>query len=484
VQLGSTVLALFVLICFAEATQPGFGADADAHAISAGTVIKGCALPYSTVPAHVFYVDPVHGSMRNNGSSSAPWRTLEEVVKSGLISTRRYDIQPYKPGAGLQPQNPKGVVHAGDMILLRSGNHGAVSIVGGVNHDFITIAAEKGQTPILSQLSLKGSSKWVFKGLTIQNTKIMLGKFSNLVEFLNHKFWGPTDNIIFEKNNVNSQQDVSMWTQQDWLNQSIFGAINDGATCVTIRDNVLRNIGNGMFIGGDNALVEGNKIDNFGDDAIDIVASHIILRGNKITNNHDIGDGNHNDGIQGWTTGGLTNRDILIEDNTIIASMDPTLPFPGNIQGISIFDGKWLNVWIINNVVIVNAWHGISLYGIQNAVIINNTVMGSNPDHTTWIGIFNMKTGELPINNVVRNNIAPTYILKTSGISSADHNVIASDPQTLFVDFDIAHAHYDLHLLPGSVATGEGDAYDAPHTDNDGHVRVLPIDAGAYSSAK
>ena len=228
--------------------------------------------------------------------------------------------------------------------------------------------------------------------------------------------------------------------------------------------------------------MEENKIDDFGDDAIDVIASHIVVRGNKITNNHDIGDNNHNDAVQGWTQDGRTNRDILIEGNTIIASTNPAMQSPGNLQGISIFDGKWGDVRIVNNVVVVNSWHGIALYGdIRDAVVMNNTVMGSNAKVTTWIGLFELKTGEHPVNTVVRNNIAQTYILKSKGISNIDHNVIASDLRTLFVGFDVEHARYDLQLLRNSPARGAGNRDSFPPNDIVGRIRTPPIDAGAFA---
>jgi len=443
--------------------------------VTAQIVPSGCKIPSASPPSHVFYVDPIHGEMKNDGSQNAPWRTLEEVVKAGLIATQHY-ASPYRPGAELLPQNPNGVVRPGDVIYLRNGNHGSIDLFGAVNRDFITIEAEHGQKPVLSNLSLAGSSKWVFRGLTIQNAKI------TLVEFLNHDFLGPTDNIIFEENQLWSLPDVNKWTQQDWVNQGADIGIYDQAACSTIRGNQLRNIRRGIILTGDDALVDRNVIDNFGDDAIDITASRITVRGNRITNSHDLGDGNHNDAIQGWTVDGKTNRDTLIDGNTIIVSTDPALPFPGYLQGISVFDGIWENIRVTNNIVVTNAWHGIGLFGIRGGTIINNTVIGVDRAVTTWIGVFNMKMdagGSPPSEVIVRNNIASKYSLSVSG-TIADHNVIATNPRSLFASFDIARAQYDLHILPNSRARRAGILELAPHSDIVGQARAFPVDAGAY----
>ncbi len=37
-----------------------------------------------------FYLDPVNGSMSNNGSSASPWTTVQAVIDEGLI-------KPYYP---------------------------------------------------------------------------------------------------------------------------------------------------------------------------------------------------------------------------------------------------------------------------------------------------------------------------------------------------------------------------------------------------
>ncbi len=449
----------------------------DAAVVHPVEVLEGCATPSISPSAHTFYVDPVKGDMKNDGSSASPWRTVEEVIKAGLIATQRY-TQPYQAGAALVPENAKGVVKAGDLIYLRSGEHGALNLFGAVNTDFITIAAEEGQTPVVSNVRLGGASKWIIKGLTVQNTKV------RLVDFVFHGFQGPTDNIVFERNRVLSQPDVSAWTAQDWVKDGALYGIFSQATCVTIRDNELRNIRNGMGISGDRTLIEGNVIDNFGDDGIDIAASRLALRGNRITNNHKLPDGNHNDGIQGWTTNGAINRDVVIDGNLVIQSTDPALPFAGDMQGISVFDGKWENFQVTNNVVIANAWHGITISGMHGAIITNNTVVGNKPSITTWISVGNMKKdvgGAPPENVVVNNNIATRFSFAKWGVD-AHHNLTVGDPEDLFVTFDIAHARYDLHLSPKSRARGAGSPEYAPPTDISGQPRMSPIDAGAFAS--
>ena len=68
--------------------------------------------------------------------------------------------------------------------------------------------------------------------------------------------------------------------------------------------------------------------------------------------------------IQGWSIGEATNRNVVIDSNSII-NLNPA---DDNIlQGISIFDGHWDGLTISNNLVINDAWHAISLWGVENA---------------------------------------------------------------------------------------------------------------------
>ena len=41
-------------------------------------------------PLHAgdFYVDPEHGDKANDGSAARPWRSLQEVVDSGLVESQ------------------------------------------------------------------------------------------------------------------------------------------------------------------------------------------------------------------------------------------------------------------------------------------------------------------------------------------------------------------------------------------------------------
>jgi Right handed beta helix region len=366
---------------------------------------KKCAPLPSATPRRVFYVDPAHGSITNDGSSGAPWSTLRDVIEKGLIATNVYPT-PYNPTAALQRVNLGGRVQPGDLIYLRSGSHGDV-VLKGVNDKFITIEAEPGQVPVIGRLKTYGASKWIIRGITFHN------EGGWLIEFLNHQWQGPSDNIVFEKNKLQPKSDSDAWTVEDWKRLGTSGVKSD-ANCSTIRFNQLTSVRNGIMVSGANSIVESNVIDHFADDGIDFLAGDISIVANRIMNNHSIGDGNHNDGIQGWNFSSPGAENILIANNVIINSTSKSLAFPGELQGISIFDGKWRNVRLINNCVITNHWHGVALYGVEDSIVEGNKVIGVDESKPSWITIKNMKPaqgGRPPRNVIVRNNLATRFVL-------------------------------------------------------------------------
>ena len=114
-----------------------------------------------------FYVDPINGSPRGDGSAERPWRTIQEVFDAGLIESQQWDRLPYTDQSKLVAKNTGAPMQAGDTIWLRSGFHGELNIAGYYNAAPITIAAEDGQTPCFSALRIRSGANWIVRGLTV-----------------------------------------------------------------------------------------------------------------------------------------------------------------------------------------------------------------------------------------------------------------------------------------------------------------------------
>ena len=182
-------------------------------------------------------------------------------------------------------------------------------------------------------------------------------------------------------------------------------------------------------------LFSNNQIDHFGDDGIDYGGSNLAITHNDIHDNLDVGDGNHEDAMQGvigmLAPGATVNlfENVLIDSNLVIRQTDPHLTFPTYLQGIDAFDSDWTNVTVTNNIVIASACWGIYFASVHNSLIANNTVVEdsrvSTPGCIATVAVDD-KTheGSSSSNTTVRNNLASQISLYTldSGVSG-DHNV-------------------------------------------------------------
>ncbi|MES2253736.1 MAG: right-handed parallel beta-helix repeat-containing protein [Pseudomonadota bacterium] len=425
---------------------------------------------------------------------------------AGAGKTVRVDPSSRVPGALSTMDAAFKVAGPGDTISLMSGDYGELKIMTPNRGGFITIAAAPGQAPKFTKIFVK-SSHWRLTGLTVSG-------FSSNGLYKNgstaHKplvTIGDSDNIIFEHNTVQSQAGNYAW-QPEISGVASPTAVSQGiyavqSFCVSIIDNQISNVWDGMAVGGDQNgnngkyfLVSDNTIHDFSADGIDHTGSHMRIENNHIFNGHNVCDNKciHMDGIQGWNWNnrpGLLNTDIVISNNEIVVQTDPKLFMPADtLQGITIFNGNWDGVQIINNVIIANAYHGITVYGVRNVSIINNTVIPTNPQRHTWITSWSGKDypAGTPISAIVRNNVAAdASVNKTDlaqGVSPPDHNLNVKNPgdfEDLFVKFDLEHFVFDLHPSKRSDARGEGSSEGAPTTDIEGHTRKTPIDIGAYA---
>jgi parallel beta-helix repeat protein len=313
-----------------------------------------------------------------------------------------------------------------------------------------------------------------------------------------------SDNIIFDNNIVASQLGQYPWRLEingsGRIDSLASGVLSENSRCVSITRNTLSNLFVGIAVGGDQTegngtsfLISDNLIDNFGGDGIDMYGSKILISNNRIINSHNICEYLciHTDGIQGWNYHGqvgIVNTDIEITSNQIIDVLDKKLALPpSDLHGITIFDGNWNRVLIDNNVVISKTWHGITIYGTDNTIIANNTVLSDSPDRPAWIMVAGKK-GDLENKSygfTVRNNISSAVIAGQVGKPSVsaviDHNFIIGSQRDIFVKFDPSEANYDLHLKEPVSHRLVGSPLLSPALDKEGHRRGFPVYDGAFA---
>ena len=457
--------------------------------------------------------------MSGDGSSAKPWRTLAEVLDPAnkLIATQEHSAG-YSKGTdtALHAVNPTAPIQPGDLILLKSGDHGAITITNMFNADFITVAAAPGATPVIDKLAVVSSAKWMFQGVTFQGMATTLtgattvkSDSAGLVTTGRGDWIGTTADIVFNTDVFRAAASTEGWTNYDWLNKPHNVAVWIAAPCTSVTSSHVYNALNGMAVSGKDALVQGNLIESFANDGMDLTTSDLLIKNNTIQGGvNTTADNAHADGIQGWSTisGGVAvpNTNVVIDGNILTKTGDANLTY---MQGISIFDGVWSNLTVQNNVVNVNVWNAIAVYGATNSRILNNTVIGSDATaHPSWIQVANSKASTASANVLVRNNIATELLAQGTGLT-VDHNIASAKisipvngaattitsgtagnansvlPAVLtgFTTLNPSAGTFDMRLRATSPAVGFGTFTGAPPLDILGKTRVSPVDAGAYN---
>jgi hypothetical protein len=245
-----------------------------------------------------------------------------------------------------------------------------------------------------------------------------------------------------------------------------------------VRNNTLRNVKHGIRLNGDDSLVEHNSIVNIAEDGIIGGANNIVIQYNTLKNFYKV-NSNHDDGIQfhrGHNPDRIPMENVVIRGNVII-SHDPDInnPLVGSPMGINGTDpGMYVNWLVENNVVLVQAYVGLSVSGAIDSTIVNNISFDPTEQFYAWISMEG--TG---VNTIVRNNMSRQFFLGGENIT-ASHNLDIDnyDPDELFVDYQ----NHDLRHNRTSPAVDAGTSESAPDKDIKGIPRPVGLgyDIGAY----
>ena len=414
-----------------------FAAAVASPALAAYPTPPGCAeVGEPTGPT--FYVDPANGNDRNSGSDTSPLKSLQNAIAA----------RKFPPGS---------------LVYLRTGDHGEIVVKDYPNRDFIHVKAEAGHTPSILSLDVRATSHWLFEGLQVSRPSYHL-----------MRVFPDASNVVLSANTLHAVDNAASWSELDWRKKASNGIEVEGP-CSTVVNNRVKNVYMGIQMMADDGIAQGNHVSFFAADGMRANGSRLVLRQNRITDNLVVDD-NHADGIQSFNIDGPGFTDQTLDGNIIVQTTVRDKPYDGFLQGIGFFDGPYRRLKIINNVVIIPSYNGITVYDAYDSWIVNNTVTGGK---FPWIMIADSKRRPLSSNVIVRNNLSNRIDLSIGAIG--DHNMLLGpDPGLHFVAYDPLSYTFDLRLKPTSRAVGAGSDRFAPQVDVEGAPRVPPIDIGAY----
>lgn len=417
-----------------------------------------------TLHATDYYCDPVNGSMSNSGTSVSPWSTLAAVFAANKTFA------------------------AGDVIYLRNGFHG-FPVVEGINTGNVSIKPQSGHFPGIKQLLVRNAAYWDISGLTVSPE--LVGEYYNVLTEL-VRIESTAANITLQHCYLYGALNITGWSASDILAKLPFGIYCDAPNSL-ITHNHMKNIGFGIIVSehGTHTVVSHNVVEYCVNDGLRGLANYSKFEYNLVKDIMGVDD-NHDDCFQSWS-GGFGGKDIgtdtirgiELRGNVFLSQTDPDLPYAGvDVEGIGLFDGMFNDFVIENNVIAVNSFNGIAIFGAKNTRVVNNIVADAyvrpyDPDfpggRIPWLKFWNHKTGFPSTGNTVRNNILSdsTYHV---GIGDVDHNIYSRDYTNLYVDQE----GYDFHPKAGSPAINAGSSTSAPLLDIEQHSRVSTIDIGPY----
>lgn len=418
-----------------------------------------------TGSGRVFHVDRVNGRPDGDGSGARPWNDLQALVDAGLLGEHRRSVWLVDRLFGAITHRPVPVrlkarsgalVKGGDTILLADGDYGAIDLSRIVNHDFLTIAAAPGARPRFSTLEAGGASHFVLRGISISGPQPLPER-----HFLasTHSYGSArADNLVFENIGVSWTTPIGTGSPAAWAEAAPHGMLL-GGDCLTVRDSDLHDLETAIAVfRGRQVTLEGNTIRDFSIDGIDYAGRDIVIRGNRIFDQWATPDRLHPDCMQAHAPDDQTFGPVLIEGNVCIRQTSarqrpPAWQGRGRFgwMGINIFNGHWSGVTARCNLVIPSAQHGMAFYGVSQALVEHNTVVGDPNGKLSWIAMMPSMEGRPPRNVVVRGNRSTGYLNAIHGAALPPQEMIA---QLKVIGKDQALMDALAAPIPGVVLEG------------------------------
>lgn len=413
------------------------------------------------------------------------------VLSSGPILSETYYVAPLGakisgtpagteslPFPSIQVAFKSGKVKGGDTLLLKDGAYGSVIIEANAAFDSpVTIASKNGKSAQFDRIRLGQNTR----NITLKNLSVWPRDPSTSGAYLVRSYATVTD-ITIDGLDIRSEEnaaDFMKWDAAKWEARKFHGIVLAGQRNIIVR-NTITGVYDGIS-GGPDSLIADNFINGYDGDGIRAV-SRGTVRGNKITNCVKT-DANHDDGFQSFASNGGTISDLVLDSNVIIEwTGSPDHPLRCTLQGIGLFGGPYVNLTVVNNVVSVSHSHGISIYGANGAVVLNNTVVNNRglSGLVPYLAVRPLKNGTPSKDVLVANNLA----MSISGAASLENRIVFRNNSVIGLPSLVFENPAAFDYRP-KVASGYIDTADptvAPPTDVIGQKRPsgkLP-DRGAY----
>jgi parallel beta-helix repeat protein len=382
-------------------------------------------------------------------STSVPgWAATYYIAPKGAKISATADGSQAKPWASVG--SAIKVAKGGDTILLMDGLHGGIKLNNAAPDAPVTISSMNGKKAQVEWIYLLGTTRnFVFRDLSIWPSNLNAVERGRLVET-----GAGVSDVTFENLDIRGSVDAAnypAWTLEDWNKRRFTGIMTYGPRSAIIN-NKITGISFGIQTLGDNSLIANNRVSGFAGDGMRALGQKSTVRNNTVTDCVQV-SANHMDGFQSWRVEGL-----VLDGNTIMEWTNTKVsPLRCKLQGIGLFDGFYNNLIIQNNVISISAYHGISVYGAQNAKIINNTVVSAsgNPAKSPWLRVFPHKNGTPSTDVMVANNLAMSF----GGTSSPANrvasiaNTVITYPATMFSD--VKRFNYIPKVASGFIDTGD-----------------------------
>ena len=400
------------------------------------------------------------------------------VVPPGAVASGTPDGTATTPFLSIDAAFASGKVKGGDTLLLKDGAYGAITIKANAAFDApVTIMSQNAKAAQFDSVLLAQATR----NLVLRNLSIWPRDPAVGADYLIRSY-DTTSDITLDGLDIRSELDAAAYMQWDaakWEARKFSGVLLEGPRSL-VTGSKLTGVDHGIMVADDSQIIN-NVVEGFNGDGMRAF-SRSTVRNNRILNCVAT-DENHDDGFQSFQSDGVPVTDLVVDSNVIIewvGSQDH--PLRCSLQGIGLFDGPYDNLTVVNNLISVSQYHGISAYGARGARIINNTVVnirglvGTAP----WIEIYPRKDGTPSTDVLVANNVAMSLQGTASTVDRVEfrNNSTIGTPSLVFEN----PAAFDYRPKTSSGFIDTADPTVAPAKDLLGRSRPggKAPDRGAY----